>query len=164
MASGILKFLIAATSIILVQSVAAKPPGGAADDFLDLLRSIEEKAGFKAVEFDLKFNPPVGPADYYEVLPWVSGRVYSGHLQGLFTPNTGNEISLICGDSSAWGGSGFYIIKQSNDQLLFERDFSCSFLTINFYDFDDESGGGSTQGIVTYSYTDDVEIQEYGDP
>lgn len=151
------------------QAVAAPPPGGAAEELLNLLQGIqdsladlEEKAGFKAVEFDFSANPPDDSSESWDVLPFEQGYAYSGHLEAVFSPNTGNRIVLVCGNTDSDIG-GFFVIDQVDDKLIFERDFSCSFLTIFLADYGSDpsdAGTGSAKGILTYARTDDVELQD----
>ena len=150
-------------NVMTTSEVVAKPPGGAAEQFLNLILDIRENTGFKAIEFDLRSNPLDDSGESFVILPFVDGHAYSGHLEAVFTPGTGNRIILACGSENAVN-TAIFVIKQEDNQLVFGRDFSCSHLSISIVDVGDgnEANSAAAKGIVTYSQTDEVEQIEAG--
>ena len=127
----------------------------------DELSDINEKTGFKVVEFNIQRNPADNTSEQVVILPFVEGHAYTGHMQIFLVANTGNKVTLHCGSEDV-GNTAFIIAEQEDGPASdpFERDFTCSFLSVNFNDKsgDGDAGDSTVKGILSYSITNEVSM------
>jgi len=127
----------------------------------DELSDINEKTGFKVVEFSIQRNPGDGSSEGVIILPFDEGHAYTGHMQIFLVANNGNTVTLHCGAQDA-DNTAFIIAEQEDAPASdpFERDFTCSFLSVTFIDRagDGDASDSTVKGILSYSKTNEVSM------
>ena len=127
----------------------------------DELSDINEKTGFKVVEFDIQRNPAENTNERVFILPFVEGHAYTGHMEIFLVANSGNTVTLACGAEDR-NNTAFLIDVQIDGASLdpYERDFTCSFLSVSFTDRvgGGDAGGSTVKGILSYLETNEVSM------
>lgn len=167
---GILAFGVTVTT--LPQAMAKPPDGSPGEDMMMLLTQIRdavlgvqetadeinEKTGFKTIEFDLNRNPSDDGNEVVEILPFVEDHAYTGHFEMALIANNGNDLIVSCGTENT-GIGGFQIVRQEDGSSgAFERDFTCASLSVVFVDRNDgtDAPDSFAVGILSYTETDEV--------
>jgi hypothetical protein len=105
---------------------------------------------------------PRDPNFFRELLPFVPGKTYSGHINGFLTVDPANRVEIFC----AVGGERqvttvVSVANQGTSELIetFSEDFACDDLRLNIINDDLRTESSSTV-IATIQYFESTDLTE----